>query len=191
MPSQELADQYIVRVNDVNDSSHGGAIEATRHYPYKFYNTSEPSGLDRYPGPVVLTLNPDVMTDSCFWEIFDFDDPHDLDKLMFVRLRANTWNIELLQRAVDHYRPNHIPIVMTFMAYYETPIPLKHRQYYTHRKRTLNEYWAITQEGWDSVMAWFDTDILTCGVNAYTHACKCCRNCEKLFHKYPGDRSDR
>ena len=66
MPDSKYAEDYIVRVNDGNDSNvdRENVIKSTKQYKRKFYNTSIPKDLEGFGDPVVLTVNPSKMTDK-------------------------------------------------------------------------------------------------------------------------------
>ena len=181
MPEVEDTVNRVVRVNDGNDSNNDVALvrKATEDYANVFYNTSIPKNLESFIDPVVLTVNSGKMTDNV---------AHLLDpipkNLMFVRVIANTWNVRVINDAVAHYTVKDVPVVLTFMAYYTESIPEEHKQYYSYRKRTLNSYWVITQEGWDEVYSRYKYNpyVYTCGRDADTHACKFCGNCLREYY---------
>ena len=109
--------------------------------------------------------------------------------LMFVRIRTNMWNIkEVVEPAIKYYTSREIPVVLTFMAYYDTQdkIPLVVRDFYVFRKRTLNSYNAITTEGWELVMRNFKYNkwVHSCGKiegeKGDTH-CRFCGNCLREY----------
>ncbi|KKN27086.1 hypothetical protein LCGC14_0868090 [marine sediment metagenome] len=169
----------VVRINDGNDSNCTTANIgwATRDYSMKFYNTAIPK-LDHFDAPVVLTVNPGDMTDNDFHKLNTIP-----ENLMFVRFRANTWNQSLGGQVVEHYATAQIPVVFTFMAYFTQIIPEAHDSFYTYRKRTLNSYWVIIQEAWDTVMAPYKHDeyVYACGKNANSFPCHRCGNCLREY----------
>jgi hypothetical protein len=180
MPSLAQAKNRVVRVNDMNDSHHqqGHVIKSTKEYPHRFYNTSCPADLDKYDGPVVLTLNPGAMTDNDFWKV----GPDDRKSLMMVRLRLNTWNLPIVAQAIAYYTPE-LPVIATFMAFHEqTSIPEPHQTNYEYRKRTTNSYWAITTPAWRRIMRRFEDNplVYSCGEGGRT-ACKRCGNCLREY----------
>jgi len=180
LPSLSEAEGRIVRVNDGNDSNYQKTkvIASTNSYKDRFFNTSF-KDLD-FPAPVVLTLNPAGKTDESFWKIEEIP-----ENLMFVRFRSNTWNIYLLDEAIKYYTEKKVPIILTFMAYYneEETIPQEHKRYYKFKKRTLNSYWVLTQEGFDLITCHFIDNpyVYTCGKNANTHPCQRCGNCIREY----------
>lgn len=183
MPTVEMAKGRIVRVNDGNDSNvqRKRVIEATRDYEMKFYNTAIPKNLDEFDAPVVLTVNPGKMTDS---DAYLFD-PIPIT-LMFVRVRVNAWNLDLVGKAVEHYSKREVPVILTFMAYFEGKIPEGHEGKYIFRKRTLNSYWAITTAAWEEIMARYKYNkfIHSCGKiegEKGTTACRYCGNCLREY----------
>jgi len=191
MPTLEEVGHRIVRVNDGNDSNNDrdSVMKACEKYSQKFYNTSIPHDLENFKDPVVLTVNPGRETDGT---------PVLLDpipkNLMFVRVRTNTWNIEnVVDPVVKHYTARGVPVVLTFMAYYEEQaIPDgSNPSLYTYRKRTLNSYWAITTAGWESVMLRYMTSdktqrslVYSCGKvegELGTTRCSRCGNCLREY----------
>jgi len=176
----------IVRVNDGNDSNvdREEVLRATQHYIFKFYNTAIPNNLEGFEEPVVLTINPGKMTNKGFYTLYDIP-----KNLMFVRIRTNMWNLHLVLSAVKHYTEREVPVVLTFMAYFDTAdnIPESCRQYYTFRKRTTNSYWAITTEGWEIIMNYFKYNkwVHSCGKiegeKGDTH-CRFCGNCLREYY---------
>jgi len=177
MPSAGQAEGFVVRVNDGNDSHHRQeeVMDACAYYRDKFYNTSCPDDLDLYDGPVVLTTNPGDRTDKhatlrCS------------KNLMAVRVRTNTWNLRIVQDAVNFYTP-HTAVFLTFMAYHDLDdIPQSHRRNYTYRKRTLNEYWAIMPFAWREVMEEFADYpwVYSCGEGGRS-GCRQCGNCLREY----------
>lgn len=175
----------VVRVNDGNDSNvdRGIVLSRTQHYPLRFYNTSIPVNLAGFIEPVVLTVNPGAMTDHDFYML-----PKIPANLMFVRFRTNTWNLLLAKQCVDYYTQLNIPVILTFMAYFHTmaDIPPKHRKNYTMRKRTSNEYLAITTRAWRKVMNRFKHNKLVYGCGKIEGEsgdtkCRYCGNCLREF----------
>src|SRR3989344_96569 len=151
MPEVKLAAGYVVRANDGNDSNNQRQLvmAAVQQYPERFYNTSIPWDLEKFDAPVVLTLNPGLKTD----ELVVLLDPIPKN-LMFVRVRVNTWNLELVDQAVSHYSAASIPIVLTFMAYYT-----------------------------ESILARYEGNplVYSCGKDANTFACSRCGNCLREY----------
>lgn len=183
MPSEEQATNRVVRVNDGNDSNveRKLVLASTWHYRHKFYNTSISKPFDE---PWVLTINPGNNTDKDFWAL----DPAP-KSLMFVRFRANTWNSKMMDDAVAHYTSRGVPVVLTFMAYfkYEGNVPKEHVKDYTMRKRTLNEYLAITTAAWRRVMQRYEDNPLvhSCGKiegEKGKSGCKFCGNCLREYY---------
>lgn len=179
----DLSIHKVVRVNDGNDSNvdRGTVIYRTQAYPLRFFNTAIPKDLGGFPGPVVLTLNPGKMTDKRFFKLKNIP-----PNLMFVRFRANMWNRELAGEAVDYYTSRNVPVVMTFMAYFKLSVPKAHLRHYVFRKRTTNNYWAITSEAWFKFMYSFRFEplVYSCGHvegELGNTKCKHCGNCLREF----------
>lgn len=183
MPEFAQAIGRVVRVNDGNDSNnnHQHVLKSTQKYNMKFYNTSIPKRLENFIDPVVLTINPGKMTDIEFYKLDPI--PHNL---MFVRIRTNMWNLhDVVAPAVNYYTKREVPVVLTFMAYYDTQdkIPAGFVNCYLFKKRTLNSYYVITQYYWESIMNIFKGNkwVHSCGKNADTHPCKFCGNCLREY----------
>ena len=185
IPSVEQSLNHIVRVNDGNDSNvqRDVVIEMTKQFPMKFYNTAIPKNFDKFDAPVVLTVNPGKLTDKSF---------HKLDEipknLMMVRVRTNTWNMEsVVFPSVEYYTTLGVPVVLTFMAYHnEDNIPISRKLQYIHRKRTLNEYWAIRTDTWHSIMEefWNNYLVYSCGKvegELGKTGCRYCGNCLREY----------
>jgi hypothetical protein len=190
MPSTVYDDQ-VVRVNDGQDSNVARAhvIRETERFKHKFYNTAIPR-LD-FPAPVVFTCNPAERTDGKPMLV------EPTVNLMMVRVRANYWNHETVQKAVGWYTAAKVPVVLTFMAYYDTagtplesyaarPGGLPHALdgIYTYRRRITNAYWCITRQGWENIAGAYRRNpyVYTCGKDAETHQCARCGNCLREYH---------
>ena len=174
----------VFRINDGNDSNidRENVIAASAQYPLKFFNTAIPRDLAGFPGPVVLTVNPGAMTDRDFHRI----DPIPVN-LMAVRIRVNMWNLEsVVDPAVAHFAERSAPVFLTFMAYFKEPVREGFSQHYVKRKRTLNEYYAITTDAWETVMARYRYNrwVYSCGKvegEKGGGGCRHCGNCLREF----------
>ena len=191
IPPDELRLTHVIRVNDGFDSSVDMAyvLSETCHYPMKFYNTRNPKDLEVFEDPVVLTINPDKMTDTDYVILDNIP-----KNLMFVRFRVNLWNLEMCESAVKYYSKHQVPIVLTFMAYFTSTFPEQwkleearpHEVGYIWRKRTLNSYWAITTAGFEFVMEPYRRNkwVSSCGKIegelGDTH-CRFCGNCLREY----------
>lgn len=176
IPTPADARGRVVRMNDGNDSMNFPELvmQIAHQYDDYFYNTCNPQ-IDLLDAPVVLTVNPGTMTDSNFHRVIG-------KNLMFVRARANTWNLSLLREIVDFYTETETPIGLTYMAYYHDEVSDGYKQYYEWRKRTLNSYWCITNQGQRMIEAIF-TD------NPFVYSCggklqKSCRFCGMCLREY-------
>ena len=173
----------VVRINDGNDSNVNKekAIEEWKRHKMAFFNTAI-LNLD-FPGPVVLTINPGEMTDERFHLV-----PNPPKNLMFVRFRANMWNVELQEQCVEYYSSREVPIVLTFMAYFNAADTVSYvqRMNYILRKRTLNSYYAITTDAWRYLMSLHRKNkwVYSCGKIegelGDTH-CRFCGNCLREY----------
>lgn len=181
IPSAELSENRIVRMNDGNDSNHQRGLVESAAMKYKdfFFNTSQTKDIDKFPGPVVLTVNPGKMTDKIWWRI----EPVPAN-LMFVRVRTNSWNIDsVVTHAINYYTENRVPVVLTFMAYYNDEIPDKHKFCYEWKKRTLNSYWCMKREDAKEIEDMFDNNplVYSCGYKG-TYSCSRCGNCLREYY---------
>ena len=199
-PNMPLTDDTfgrVVRVNDGNDSNNYPNLvkDSVKFYPHKFFNTSIPTNLEFFEDPVVLTINPGEMTDKEFYKLNPIP-----KNLMFVRIRANMWNIwEVVIPAVKYYTEREVPVVLTFMAYYQEgdkiPDDIKVRKFYdgynmvdayVFRQRTLNSYWAITTVAWEFIMEKFKYNhwLYSCSKiegEKGTYKCHRCGNCLREY----------
>jgi hypothetical protein len=182
MPPKAMAMHRIIRVNDGNDSNNQRelVIKETEKYPMKYYNTAIPNHIEEFPGPVVLTVNPGKLTDTKYHTFKKIP-----QNLMFVRIRTNTWNLENIVRpAVKYYTDKDVPVVLTFMAYYEKKP--KMGKDYMYRKRTMNSYYAITTAAWEKIMSEFKYNkrVYSCGKiegEKGSTGCKYCGNCIREY----------
>lgn len=185
MPTIRQTVDRVVRVNDGNDSSIDcfRVENDTRKYRNRFYNTSSIVDIRLWPAPVVVTVNPDAMTDIGFHKICEVP-----DNLMMVRVRTNTWNLGIVDCVVDWYTVRGVAVVLTFMAYFEGAkrIPADHRANYILRKRTMNEYTAVTTEAWREVMRRYEGNILvsSCGKIEGEWGNTSCRYCGVCLREY-------
>ncbi len=184
MPNQLEANGRVVRVNDGNDSNVGYKQWAinTEIYPMKFYNTAIPKNLDKFDAPVVLTVNPGKMTDKDFHRVAS-------KNLMFVRARTNMWNLPLIRMIVQYYGDREVPIILTFMAYFNETIPSNFECDYIFRKRTLNSYWAIRTNSWRKVMVYWQNSqyekwVYSCGKIEGVLGTTACRHCGNCLREY-------
>lgn len=183
-----IRDHRVIRVNDGHDSNFldVNLIELMNiRYTQCFYNTAIPKWDNFGQAPFILTVNPGTMTDVEFHKI---DPPQNL---MFIRARVNTWNLDLIDQVVDYYSQKEVPIVLTFMAYFKSvngnaQINLAGNEDYVYRKRTLNDYWAITTQAWRKIMQRYQDNkwVHSCGKiegeKGDTH-CRFCGNCLREY----------
>jgi hypothetical protein len=178
IPSLEEAEGKIVRVNSGHDSNIDRelVIEKTAQYGEKFYNTSIPR-FD-FPGPVVFTCNGQG-NDRWFIAV---SHPDDIERLMYVRVRACTWNLPLVQRVIDHYKTYGVMVVVTTMRYRtQNAIPEHHRQWYESKRSVINQWFCLNKEGWEKISKLVEDNVVrTCG-SYQSSLCKDCGNCEWYF----------
>lgn len=180
LPSALEALGRVIRVNDGNDSHNEMelVLKRTGMYAMRFYNTSCPDDLEKYNAPVVLTINPGAKTDADFHRI-ESPPPN----LMFARFRTNTWNLSICDQAVEWYSDRQVPIVLTFMAYNNAEDVRHPSWFYSYRKRTLNQYHAITTDGWTYVMNRYRYNrwVYSCGREGVASGCRFCGNCLREY----------
>jgi hypothetical protein len=185
-PVEEMVDR-VVRINDGNDSTNefDNVIKLTQRYRFRFFNTSWPTRVSEFPGPVVLTLNPGKYTDESFWRLEPVP-----KNLMFVRFRVNAWNKQLMNQAVEYWTNLEVPVILTFMAYHSAesvPEYFRKRGDYIERKRTTNTYWAISTKAWDEIMDMHRLNkwVSSCGKvegEQGNTKCRWCGNCLREYY---------
>lgn len=179
----EPNDLRVYRINDGNDSNieRDYVIKASAPYKMKFYNTSIPKNIEKFDAPVVLTINSGKKTDKDVVLLKLIP-----KNLMFVRVRTNTWNLYLVEKAVNYYSAHEIPVILTFMAYFTTSIPEEYKNDYIFRKRTLNSYLAITSEAWERVFEPYRYNkwVYTCGMAEGEKGTTSCRHCGNCLREY-------
>ena len=189
VPTPEEVGDGIVRMNCGNDSNNQRdlAIETAKRYRRYFFNTSIPR-FD-FPGPVVLTANPKEEQESSFVmpnrHGDDWRSP--AENLMFVRLRTSATNLALVDKAVAAWTAAQVPVVITFMAYYDhepqVPADLTFKgPCYEWRVRHINSYWCPTKEFMRWVMSRYAGNRLVSMCSSINSAyCRDCRNCESHY----------
>ena len=188
VPTPEEVGDGIVRVNCGNDSNNQRdlVIETAKKYQRFFFNTSIPR-FD-FPGPVVLTANPKEED----WDRYAMPDYHGewispARNLMFVRLRTSATNLPLIDKAVTAWTAARVPVVITFMAYYDhepaVPEGLVFKEpCYEWRVRHINSYWCPTKGFMRWVMGRYAQNRLVSMCSSINSAyCRDCRNCETYY----------
>jgi hypothetical protein len=181
IPTPEEVGDGIVRVNCGNDSNNQRelVIDAARQYKRCFFNTSVPC-FD-FPGPVVFTANAREEEPAVFMRPIP-------DNLMFVRLRTSGTNLLFVDGAVDFYTRQQVPVVITFMAYYDRKpevspsVGLSLEECYTWKIRHINSYWCPTPAFMQRVMArYLDNRLVSMCSSLNSSYCRDCRNCETYY----------
>jgi len=180
IPSEELTDGRIVRMNDGNDSNNERdlVIETAKRYKDYFFNTSIPKKIEEFKAPIVLTINPKMLTDKSFHKV------EKTSNLMFVRIRTNMWNVaSVVTPAIEYYTEMEVPVVLTFMAYYLQQIPTDFEICYEYKKRTTNSYYVLKPEFIDLIMNSYRLNpyVYPCGYKGQ-HLCKFCGNCIREYY---------
>lgn len=170
----------IVRMNSGHDSNLEKelVLETAKMYKDVFFNTSI-RDLD-FPGPVVLTANPDE-EDSKHWSFIWSTN------LMFVRLRVSATNLDAALDYAEYFTLRGVPVVLTLMRYRTLDDVPKGWHWHLHYERKLNiehEWWVPTKEFWYEVTrrSRFQNNRLihTCGSHK-SHLCKDCGLCESYY----------
>lgn len=202
IPSQKEAKGKIIRVNCGNDSNNQRdlVIESALKYQHFFFNTSIPR-FD-FPGPVVYTANPKEEEQA---NLLVCPMPYNL---MYVRLRVSASNLFHIRLAVEYYTMRTIPVVLTFMRYYDSDIYQKmllnaelvlesykpfvgmgydhsESDLYQVRKHIKNSYWCPTSAFMRNVLAWLPYDnthlVQMCGTPCSSF-CKDCNICVGFYY---------
>lgn len=179
-PTEQEAEGKIVRVNSVHDSNifRGLVIRSTDRYPNRFFNTSR-QRFD-FPAPVIFTCNGSDTDRSAIYT-------SEVDNLMAVRVRVNTWNTKIVKQAVWWYTEYHkVPVLLTFMRYkWGASGLITHITDYEVRKHVVHSWWDIKRKDQKAIMdIWEDNDLVfTCGTLT-SSLCKDCGNCEELYWRW-------
>jgi hypothetical protein len=189
VPTPKEVGDGIVRMNCGNDSNNQRdlVIDTAKQYQRYFFNTSIPR-FD-FPGPVVLTANPTEEDESRYaWPIWHGDNWYSpAANLMFVRLRTSATNLGLVDKAVAAWTAAQVPVVITFMAYYDhephVPADLIFKgPCYEWRVRHINPYWCPTKDFVRWVMSRYAQNRLVSMCSSVSSAyCRDCRNCETHY----------
>lgn len=180
-PTLEEVGDKIVRVNSGNDSNNQKdyVIASTQQYKKKFYNTSI-NMFDKFDAPIVYTaLSPKLLLKS------------DINKIMAVRVRVNTWNLDFVNNEIYYLSHKKIPVLLTFMRYklYDNVRdkiqPDGTFENYVYKKSILNNYWCIKEETWNKIVNKYKDNpfVYVCGRSYGNSFCKNCRNCETLYER--------
>ena len=196
MPELSEVGDGIMRVNSGHDSNiqREKVIADTARYPKRFFNTSIPN-LD-FPAPVVLTANPQEEDWTAYHLPQAMPNVRGVivpDNLMFVRLRASASNLRPVTRAAWEWAREGVPVVITFMAYYdvEPPIPKAFAgvECYVWKTRHVNSYWCPTRGFMREYMRRFGKAagtrgrlVTMCGTPGSAY-CTNCRNCETYYYQ--------
>lgn len=132
IPDPDQVGDGLVRLNCGHDSNlqRENVIHFAQKYKRYFFNTSIPKF--NFPGPVVFTANareeepawaPRNCIGGCRVRCISPDQEQYLDRLMFVRLRVSPTNLNLVEDAVTEWTIQSVPVVLTFMAYYDQTPP--------------------------------------------------------------------
>jgi hypothetical protein len=186
IPDPEEVGDGIVRMNCGHDSGFEmpKVIEQAAKYKHAFFNTSIPQVVSQFPGPVVLTANRQEEQRATMLA----PPPKNL---MFVRLRTSATNLFWIDMAVDHYTAWKVPVVITFMAYYDAKPSVASEveseigsvdDLYEWKVRHINSYWCPTKLFMRYVMNRYSDNRLVAMCSSIGSAyCRDCRNCETYY----------
>jgi len=182
----------VVRMNSGHDSNieRERVIEQAIKYPNFFFNTSVPK-FD-FPGPVVFTCNGKPAVGERAPADSKAILTEEVENLMFVRFRMNTWNKKLADSVVHWYTTRGIPVVITFMRYLNLDsIPVEERENYEWKKHVTNDYHSLKQKARDEIMARWASNVLvySCGMSDSSF-CKDCGNCFYLYWRWKKFRAE-
>jgi hypothetical protein len=181
MPIRDEVGDGILRVNSGHDSNinRDHVIAITNHFPKRFFNTSVPK-FD-FPAPVVYTANP--REEEPAKRPMDI---HLYTNIMFIRLRVSATNLIDILDAAYEWSVADVPVVLTFMRYYDYP---PNNQFcYEYRKSIWpSRSWAPTREFMAGVMRVAQklttlAPITMCGTLDSGY-CRDCLNCEKFYQR--------
>lgn len=187
IPDPEEVGDGIVRMNCGHDSNNEfeKVVKAAACYKHVFFNTSLPM-LGHFPGPVVFTAN------RCEESRPTLIAPP-LNNLMFVRLRTSATNLLYIDMAIEHYTAWQVPVVITFMAYYDVQPQVSgqvckdiggREECYEWRVRHINSYWCPTKVFMRYVMNRYQNNRLVSMCSSIGSAyCRDCRNCETHYYQ--------
>lgn len=183
-----LPDNAIVRFNDGHDSSIelDKVIAQAAKYKNVFYNTSRILRLDKIPAPVVLTVNPNERTSGYIPSSIRADD---LKKIMYARIRITPLFLDKGLHDVWHWTNAGIPVVLTFMAYFDGAQIESHKHLYEFKVRHINSYYCLLPEMMDNITQCAKLGsanpelVYTCGTRE-SNLCKDCLNCETLYLRW-------
>ena len=120
------------------------------------------------------------------WHGDDWHSP--APNLMFVRLRTSATNLHLIDRAVAAWTAAKVPVVITFMAYYDhEPVARRvadlREPCYEWRVRHINSYWCPTQgiHAVGHVPLPGQPAGVACAAASTSRYCRACRNCETRY----------
>lgn len=188
IPSPEEVGDGIVRMNCVHDSNieKDSVLDAAKKYKNAFFNTSI-ANFD-FPGPVVYTANSKEEEPVDLTPILK--DGKALQNLMFIRLRVSTINTLHIAHAVTAiHRMTRIPIVLTFMAYYDNRLVDlvdmdSEHPHYEWKKRHINSYWCLNRYSKMQILGSMKNiagrQVTMCGTLDSVY-CRDCRNCETYY----------
>jgi hypothetical protein len=200
LPDPDEVGNDIVRMNCGHDSNiqRELVLDAAKNYKHVFFNTSIPNL--NFPGPVVFTINPKEEDYIPCSIPHNFDDK--LTNVMFVRIRTSFTNLSDVKKGAQYWTYLGIPVVITFMSYYDcvppgteargeyayatqlSEIRNSERPLYQWKVRHINSYWCPTAYFQKQVMNFLSPInprlVNMCGTFDSIW-CKDCGNCEHYY----------
>ncbi len=169
----------IVRMNSGHDSNLEKplVLETAKLYKDVFFNTSL-LNLE-FPGPVVLTANPNEVEEPAGYA------PLIYDNLMFVRFRVYAVNLDVVLHNAEYWTNHGVPVVLTLMRYRtQDDIPKGFSDHYENKLHIEHNWWVPNSIFWTKITmkSQFQINRLmqTCG-SYESHLCCDCGLCECYY----------
>ena len=179
IPTAKEAAGKIVRMNAEHDSNieREAVVKQALQYDDSFFNTSMLNL--NFPRPVVLTVNAD---ESNVYDPLDVSPIEQLNNIMFVRVRVSSLITKCeLDRLIGIWTCYYVPVVLTFIRYYQQIIQKEYQDKYEYKKHVLHSCWQLKDSIKKSLINDLRRDygsfVYKCG-----EQCKDCRNCESFYY---------
>lgn len=181
IPTVEEAEGRVVRMNSGHDSalSKGVVLEVAKRYKDVFFNTATHDW--DFPGPVVVTVNPDYYVKK-HNDFMHGEFCARSKNLMMVRARVDLWEMGMIREICSCYSWQ-VPVVLTWMRY-STDRFLPRVSLYTREKHVTNSYWTLSKEVIDDITKGLQAEfpnVYLCG-NRWSSLCDQCGNCLREYY---------
>lgn len=180
IPKTTEAVGKIVRMNAEHDSNNQKSLVVSTALMYQdsFFNTARSDVY--FPRPVVLTVNPRETDEPARWtRPRDILCPQCFERIMFVRYRTSADNYLKCCKMAEEWAKRNIPIVFTFMRYYDSS-KCPSLNAYEKRLHFLHECWQLGEKQKVDISRYLRNflgkNALFCG-----DLCRTCGNCEQLY----------